>query len=42
MYICTVVELTLNRAEYGSQRSDQLENVNLEPIIRGLKSDIFD
>ena len=26
----------------GSQRSDQLENVNFEPIIRGLKSDIFD
>ena len=25
MYI--VVEVTLNRAEYGSQRSDQLENV---------------
>ena len=37
-----VVEVTLNRAEYGSQRSDQPENVNFEPIIRGLKSDIFD
>ena len=30
MYI--VVEVTLNRAEYGSQRSDQPENVNFEPI----------
>ena len=34
--------MTLNRAEYGSQRSDQPESVNFEPIIRGLKSDIFD
>ena len=38
-----VVEVTLNRAEYGSQRSDQPENVNFEPIIiRGLKNDNFD
>ena len=37
-----VVEVTLNTAEYGSQRLDQPENVNFEPIIRGLKSDIFD
>ena len=29
-------------AEYGSQRSDQTENVNIEPIIRGLKNDNFD
>ena len=29
--------MTLNRAEYGSQRSDQPENVNFEPIIRGLR-----
>ena len=34
--------MTLNRPEYGSQQSDQPENVNFEPIIRGLKSDIFD
>ena len=40
MYI--VVEVTLNRAEYGSQRSDQPRNVNFEPIIRGLKSDLVD
>ena len=37
-----VVEVTLNRAKYGSQRSDQPENVNFEPIKRGLKNDIFD
>ena len=36
-----VVEVTLNRAEYGSHWSDQPENVNFEPI-RGLKSDFFD
>ena len=36
-----IVEVTLIRAEHGSQRSDQPENVNFEPIIRGLKSDIF-
>ena len=29
--------MTLNRPEYGSQRSDQPENVNFEPIISGLK-----
>ena len=40
--LCIVVEVTLNRAEYGSQRPDQPENVNFEPITRGLKSDIFD
>ena len=39
--MCIVVEATLNRAEYGSQQSDQPENVNFEPIIRGLKTDIF-
>ena len=32
----------MNRAEYGSQQSDQPEDVNFEPIIRGVKSDIFD
>ena len=37
-----VVEVTLNRAEYGSRRSQQPKNVNFEPIISGLKSDIFD
>ena len=37
-----VVEVTLNRAEYGSRRSQQPANVNFRPIIRGLKSDIFD
>ena len=42
MYIYIVVEVTFNRAEYGSQRSDQPETVNFEPIIRGLNSDIFD
>ena len=36
-----VIEVTLKSAEYGSQRSDQPENVNFEPI-RGFKSDIFD
>ena len=40
MYI--VVEVTLNSAEDGSQWSDQPENVNFEPIIRGLKDDDFD
>ena len=28
----TVVEVTLNRAEYGSQQSDQPENVNFEDL----------
>ena len=32
MYI--VVEVTLNRAEYGSQRSDQPENVNFEQVLK--------
>ena len=36
------VTLRFFRAEYGSQQSDQPENVNFEPIIRGLKSDNFD
>ena len=30
------------RAIYGSQRPEQPVNVNFKPIIRGLKSDIFD
>ena len=43
MYIVyIVVEMTMNMAKYGSRRSQQPENVNFEPIIRGLKSDIFD
>ena len=37
-----LVEVTLNRAECGSQSSDQPENINSEPIIRGLKEDNFD
>ena len=37
-----VVEVTLNRAEYGSRRSQQPKNVNFEAITRGPKSDIFD
>ena len=40
MYL--VVEVSMNMAEYGSQRSDQPEKVNFEPIIRGLKNDNFD
>ena len=28
----------MNMAKYGSRRSQQPENVNFEPIIRGLKS----
>ena len=39
--IYIVVEVTLNRAKYGSQRSEEPVNVNFEPIIRGLKGDIF-
>ena len=32
----------MNMAEYGSRRSEQPQNVNFEPIIRGLKNDILD
>ena len=32
----------MKMAEYGSQQSEQPQNVNFEPIIRGLKSDIFE
>ena len=32
----------MNMAEYGSWRPQQPANVNFEPIIRGLKNDIFD
>ena len=32
----------MNMAKSGSRRSQQPENVNFEPILRGLKSDIFD
>ena len=39
--MCIVVEVTLNMVEYGSQRLEQPQNVNFEPIIRGLKSDIL-
>ena len=31
----------MNMAEYGSQRSEQPENVNFEPIKRSLKIDIL-
>ena len=41
-YVHVVVEVTMNMAKYGSRRSQQPENVKFEPIIRGLKSDIFD
>ena len=40
-YVYIVVEVTVNRAQYGSQQSDQPKNSNFEPIIRRLKSDIF-
>ena len=40
--ICIVVEVNMDMADYGSRRSQQPENVNFEPNIRGLKSDIFD
>ena len=33
--------MTLNRDEYGSQRSGQPENVYYESIVRGLKSDVL-
>ena len=39
--MCTVVEVTMNMAEYGSQRSELPENANFEPIIKGLKRDNF-
>ena len=32
----------MKMAEYSSRRSHLPANVNFEPIIRGLKSDIFD
>ena len=32
----------MNMAAYGNQRPEQPVNVNFEPIIKGLKSDIFD
>ena len=40
MYV--VVEVTMDKVEYDSRRSQQPGNVNFEPIIGGLKSDIFD
>ena len=36
----TLVEVTMNMAEYGSWRSEQPENFNFEPNINGLN--IFD
>ena len=41
-YIHIVIDLTLKGAEHDSQRSEQPENDNFEPIIRGLKNDNFD
>ena len=41
IYVHIVVEVNMNMAEYGSQRSQQPENVNFELIVKGLKSDIF-
>ena len=32
----------MNMVKNGSWRSQQFENVNFEPIIRGLQSDIFE
>ena len=32
----------MNMAEIGRRRPQQPANVNFEPIIRGLKSDIFE
>ena len=40
-YVYIVDEVTMNMAEYGSWRSQQSANVNFDPIIRGLKRDIF-
>ena len=41
-YVYIAVEVTMNMARYGSRQSQQPENVNFEPIIRELKSDVFD
>ena len=41
MYIYAEVEVTMNMAKYGSQRPEQPENVNFEPIIRRLKKRYF-
>ena len=37
-YVYIVLEVTMNIAEYGSQRSEQPMNVKFDPIIRGLKN----
>ena len=42
LFIYIVVEVTMNMAENGGQQSQQPAKVNFEPIIRGLKSNIFD
>ena len=36
-----VIEVTMNMAKYATNQQ-QPKNVNFEPIIRGLKDDIFD
>ena len=41
-YVYVENGITMNMAEYGSRRSEQPQNVIFEPIIRRLKSDIFD
>ena len=41
MYICIVVEVTLNWAEYGSGRAS-LRMSTLNQLYEDLKSDIFD
>ena len=40
--LCIYSSVIINMAKYGSRRSQLPENVNFEPIIRGLKSDLFD
>ena len=42
MFIVAEVIMIMNMVENGSQRQDQPENVNFEPIIRGLKNNNFD
>ena len=41
MYII-IVEVIMNMSEYGSWRPEQRMDVNFQPIIRALKSDILD
>ena len=41
-YIPNIKLKLMCKARFGSQRPELLMNVNFEPIIRGLKSDIFE